>query len=77
MTIERFVETEVGAKFKDVLKGCNDKWEVEYWDNMNDYATCLALNHWSNEDIADEIDYIYEVCYKANPDDYDFVIVIN
>ena len=77
MTVGTFLKTDKGSKYDDVLSGCDKQAEVEYWNDMNDYATMLAENHWSDEDIMDEIDYIGEICYKANPKDFDFVLVIS
>ncbi len=75
MTIKDFIKTEVGKEFKEVLKGCNKSWQVEYYEEIGDLHEELKANGWLDSDIEDHIDLLD--FYKVSDDRKDFVIVIN
>lgn len=79
MKIKDFIKTEAGKKYESVLEGCSKNWEVEHWEDIEEYKECLQDNGWSDEDIEEQLEYISKAgeVYKANKDDDDFVVVIN
>jgi hypothetical protein len=85
MRLDVFLETETGAKFKDVLKGCAGKWEVNYYANFDEFKEVLINWGADDDEISDYADDLVPFgCgvvrpgfYKAKHGDADFVEILN
>lgn len=77
MRIGDFLKTEVGKRFSDVLKGCDKRWECEYYNNLGEYTKILEENGWTSEMISEQLLWIKRDMYYVDEHDKDFVIVAN